>query len=79
MDNTKKAILRKAARDVEAIQETVKNVVGELDEYIHDHQDTLEGTDRGEKLDNEMEAVYSLDDDFTMLKDAILESIGGQK
>ena len=67
MRNDQKARLRKIAKIVEELRLETENLVSELDEYISDNQDTLEGTERGEKLDTELDEVFMLSDTFEML------------
>ena len=67
MRNDQKARLRKIAKLVEELRLETENLVSELDEYISDNQDTLEGTERGEKLDTELDEVFMLNDTFEML------------
>ena len=71
MRNDQKARLRNIAKTLEGLRINVEELTGELDEYISDNQDTLDGTERGEKLDGEMEAVFSLNDEFEMLISSI--------
>ena len=67
MRNQQKARFRKIAKKVEELRLETEELVSELDEYISDHQDTLDGTERGEKLDSELDEVFSLNDTFEML------------
>lgn len=72
MTNTQKATLRRIAREIEALRGQADEVLTELDGYASDNNDTLEGTDRGEKIDAEIDALFGLDETFTMLKDEVL-------
>jgi len=75
MTNTQKATLRKVAKKLQELWGEVEQVQTELDEYIFEHQDTLDGTYRGEKLDGELDELCMLEDSFKTLKTEILDCV----
>lgn len=76
MRNDQKAVLRKAAKQIMAIYAEIDAVTSELDDYIYENSETLEGTDRGERLEEELDNLSMLDCEFEGLRDAILLVIG---
>lgn len=76
MTNTQKATLRRIARDIMKLRAEAEAVLDELDEYISDHQDTLDGTERGEKLDTESNDLFLALDEFETVL-ATLQEIAG--
>ncbi|MEM7067947.1 MAG: hypothetical protein AAF478_03610 [Pseudomonadota bacterium] len=76
MKNEQKAVIRRTGKKLKELREEIEHVMTELDEYIHENQDTLDGTERGEKLDDELNAVYELTASFEMLEDEIRDMVG---
>ena len=73
MTNTQKAELRRIARAITALKTDAETVLQDLDSYIDEHNDTLDGTERGEKLDGELDALSFLQDTFDTLVEEINE------
>lgn len=69
MTNTQKAALRRVLRELEDLQNQVAQVQSEIDDYVADNADTLDGTARGEKLDAEIDALFEVDSSFGTLKE----------
>ena len=76
MTNTQKAILRKIAKKVEEMRQEVEQLQSDLDEYVFENQDRLDGTERGEKLDTEIDELFAVQETFETLNSELLEIAG---